>query len=223
MRNTVTSPFVVRRNDIALEQLVEREAIRFILHIRVVVFALLADSPAVLAIVALGPPAIQDTTIRLPVERRLLPACPAGLVWAYGIVQPQVRTGNQVACHINIVVFQENNLPPESVTAREAVDLLDQRFARPIGRVRLARENDLHRAPGIVHDAVQAFRVAEDERRPFVCRETPRETDNQGIRVQHTLKLSHLERAFPQAQVMLAQMAARIVNERSFSLHMNPP
>src|SRR5438874_1917891 len=57
VRNTITSPLVVRRNDIALEQLVEREAIRFILHIRVVVFALFADCPAVLAIVALGPSA----------------------------------------------------------------------------------------------------------------------------------------------------------------------
>ena len=79
------------------------------------VFALFADGPAVLAVVALCPPAIEDTTVRLTIERRLLTAGATGLVWTDRIIEPEVRTRDQVAGHIDVIVFQEDDLAAESI------------------------------------------------------------------------------------------------------------
>ncbi len=223
MWNAVRALLVESGDNLLLERLIEREAIGLVLRVRVVVFAFFADGPAVLAIEALGPPAVQHAEIRLPVERRLLPACPTGLVRANGVVEPHVGAGDQVPCHIDVVVFQEDHFAPESVAAREAIDLFDQRFARPVGGVRFAREDDLHRAFRVIDDAFEPFHVAENKRGAFIRREPPREADNQRVGVQHALELRHLERAFAEAQVMLAQMAARILDEGVFAFYVCMP
>src|SRR5260370_17413196 len=90
--------------------------------------ALFTDCPAVLTVISLCPPAVENTTVWLPVQRGFLAAGAAGLVWADGIVEPQVYPGDQVARHIYIVVFQENDLTPELASTSEPVDLLPQRF-----------------------------------------------------------------------------------------------
>src|SRR5579863_2234807 len=218
MRNTVCASIIKGRDHFSLKCLIERETVRLVLRVGIIIFALLADGPAIFAIVALVPPAIQHTAIWLSIERSFLPACPAGLVRANWIVEPQIRARYQEARHDDIVVFQEDDFATESIAAREAIDLFDQRFAWSVGRMRLAREDDLHRALRVIDDTLESFQVAENEGCAFIRRETPRETDNQGIRVQHALELRHLDHPFAQAQVMLAQVAARILNKRSFPL-----
>src|SRR5579859_6015668 len=117
MRDAARALLVVRGDNFVLERRVERQAIGLVLGVGVVIFAFLADGPAVPAIEALGPPAIQHAEIGLPVERGFLPAGPAGLVRANGIVEPYIGAGDQVTRHIDVVVFQENDLAPEGVAA----------------------------------------------------------------------------------------------------------
>src|SRR5207249_2697562 len=67
MRNSINSSIVVSRNDLLLEQRIQGETVSLILHIWIVVFTFLANRPAIFAIEALSPPAVQDTTIRLSI------------------------------------------------------------------------------------------------------------------------------------------------------------
>src|SRR5579875_3521585 len=85
-------------NDFVLQQLIEGGAISLVLGALVVVFALLANGPSIPPVVALGPPAVQDTAIRLATGA-------TGLVWADGIIQPQIGACNQVTGHVDVVVL----------------------------------------------------------------------------------------------------------------------
>src|SRR5579859_451931 len=58
MRNAVRALLVESGDHLFLERLVERKAIGLILRVGVVVFAFLADGPAILAVEAFGPPAV---------------------------------------------------------------------------------------------------------------------------------------------------------------------
>src|SRR5271157_1381100 len=187
------------------------------------IFAFLANRPAVFTVVALSPPAIQDTAIRLSIQRCFLAAGTTGLVRANRIVQPEICTGNQVASHIYVVVFQEDNFSPECIAAREAVNLLDQRFAWPVSRMGFACKDDLRRTFRIVQDTSQAFGIAEDERGSLICSKAPRKTNDQGIRTEHVLELGHLDRSLAQAQVMAYQIAACIADQGLFPLRVNLP
>src|SRR5258708_13554641 len=120
--------------------------------------ALLADGPAVLPVVALVPPAIQNAAIRQPVHRGLLAAGAAGFVGSDWIVQPHICTRNEITGHIDIVVLQKDHLATKGIAAREAIDLLNQVFARLIGWMRLASEDNLQRVLRIAHNLFQPWR-----------------------------------------------------------------
>src|SRR5260221_3161728 len=173
MRDTIIPPVIVGRNDLVLEQGIQGEAIGLILRVRIVIFACLANRPAVPAIVTLGPPAVQDAAIWLPVERCFLAAGTTGFVRTDGVVQPEIGSGNHVPSQLDIIVFQENDLAPECIAAREPVNLLDEGFTRPIGRMGFSRKDNLHGRFGIVQDAPQALGAAEDQRGALICGEAP--------------------------------------------------
>src|SRR5579884_1626774 len=202
MRNAFGVALEERGDDLLFEQAIQREAIGFSLGVLIVVLARFTDSPAIFAVVALGPPAIEDAATGLTVERRLLPAGAAGFVGADGIIQPEVGAGDEIARHVDIIVLQENDLPAKLVAARNAVDLLNQGLARFVGGVRLAREDDLHRALRIEQDAAQAFHIAKDERGAFVGGEAAREADKQRVGIEHMLEFLDLERPFAEPQML---------------------
>src|SRR5260370_18368262 len=180
MRDTIIPPVIVGRNDLVLEQGIQGEAIGLILRVRVVIFACLANRPAVPAIVTLGPPAVQDASIWLPVRRCFLAAGTTGFVRTYRVVQPEIGSGNQVATHLDIIVFQENDLAPACIAAREPVNLLNEGFTRPVGRMGFSCKDNLHRTFRIVQDAPQRFGVAADQRGALISGEAPCETNNEG-------------------------------------------
>src|SRR5207249_10096197 len=96
MRYAVSAAIIVGWDNFFLKQLVQRKAVCLCLYLCIVVFALFADRPDALAVVALCPPAIEDTTLRLTIERRLLTDAATGLVWTYSIIEPEVRTRHQL-------------------------------------------------------------------------------------------------------------------------------
>src|SRR5205085_4487873 len=119
MRNAIRTAIIIGGDNLILKQCVQGEAICLGLRIRIVIFAFFADSPAIFAIVALSPPAVEDTAIGLPIERRLLAAGAAGFMRSNRVVQPEVGARHQVASHVYVVVFQENDFTTECITARD--------------------------------------------------------------------------------------------------------
>src|SRR6266567_4604420 len=115
--DTVQPLVIVGWHNLFFQYLVQGKAVGLVLYILVMKLALFTDCPAVLTVISLCPPAVENTTVWLPVQRGFLVAGAAGLVWTDGVVEPQVYPGDQVACHIYIVVFQENDLTPELVSA----------------------------------------------------------------------------------------------------------
>src|ERR1700731_3487049 len=165
MRNTIRTAIIISRNNFFFEQPVERKTVGLGLRIGIVVFTFLANRPAVLAVVALGPPAIEDTAIRLPIQCSFLTTCTACLMWSNRIVQPEIRARNQVAGHGDIIIFQEDDLAPESIAARETIHLLNQRLARFISWMSLTSKDYLHRSFRIIHNAVQTLNISENQGR----------------------------------------------------------
>src|SRR5581483_2468550 len=125
VRNVIFSPLKEGRDDLFFEQAVEREAIGFGLDFLIMILALLANGPAVVAVVTFGPPAVENAAIWLAVEGGLLAAGATGFVGADRVVQPEVRAGNKVARHLDIIVFQENDLATELIAARRAINLFN--------------------------------------------------------------------------------------------------
>src|SRR6266566_3480873 len=86
MRNTINSSIIISWNDLLLDERIQREAVSLILHIWIVIFTFLANRPAIFAIEALGPPAVQNTTIRLTIECSFLATCTTCLVGANRVI-----------------------------------------------------------------------------------------------------------------------------------------
>src|ERR1700681_2972886 len=105
MRRTMRVAVEEGWNNFLFEQMVERQAIRFGLDLLIMVFALFADGPAIFAIIALGPPAIKDAAIRLPVKCCFLSTGTTGFVGTDRVIEPDISAGDEIACHIDIVVF----------------------------------------------------------------------------------------------------------------------
>src|SRR5688500_14623992 len=134
----------------------------------VAVFLPLAYSPAVLAVVTFGPPAIQNRAVGDTVQRGLHAACAACFVWPAGCIEPDINAMHKIAGHIDIILFQEDNLSLEARMVSRPVDLLYKLLARLVLRVRLPRENDLHRALRIVDDSAQSVGVGKEQGGPLV-------------------------------------------------------
>src|SRR5581483_10514849 len=144
MGNAIGTAFIIGWDNFMFQYGIEREAICFGLRFCIVIFAFFTNGPPIFAIETLVPPAIKNAAIGLTVERGFLSAGAAGLVWSNGIIEPEVGAGYQVTRHINVVVFQENDLTAQSVSAREAIDLFDQALAGFIGRMRFTSKDDLY-------------------------------------------------------------------------------
>src|SRR5579859_4543702 len=192
MRNPIGSSFKEAGDNLFLKQTVQRKAIGLGLDILIVVFTLLTNGPAVFAVVALGPPAVQDTAIGLPVERSLLTTGAAGLVRADRIIEPEICAGDEVASHVDIIVLQEDNFSSQLVAARGPINLLNQRLARFVGGMCLAREDNLDWTRRIVQQAAQAVDVAEEQSCAFIGGKAACETEDQRIGINQVIKLGDL-------------------------------
>ncbi len=102
-------------------------------------------------------------------------------------------------------------------------DLGDQLLAAVVARMRLAGENDLHRAFLVVDDGRQAFQIAEDERAAFVSGETPGKADGQGLRIEHFLGAGDLGRGRAAADHLLAHAIAREDDKPAAAAFMGAP
>ena len=69
--------------------------------------------------------------------------------------------------------------------AAQLVDLLNERFAAFVARMRFPGEDELHRPRQVVQHAQQPIRIAKKKRAALVSRKAPGETNRQDLRVEN--------------------------------------
>ena len=95
---------------------------------------------------------------------------------------------------MHVVVLEERDPPLELGVAGELVDALEHFLARVVGRVRLAGEDDLHRAPRVHQQAPQPLEVAEDQVGALVGGEAAGEPDGERVGIEQRPGADHLRR-----------------------------
>ena len=137
---------VEARRDALLDQLVQRVRLEVVAAVVVADAVGRRDRPAVLAVVPLVPPAVEDGEVQRAVERGLHARRAARLERAQRVVQPDVHAPVEVARHRDVVVGQEGDAVAHRRVVGEAHHLLDELLAAVVGGVALAGDHDLHRA-----------------------------------------------------------------------------
>src|SRR4029453_18388343 len=114
-------------------------------------------------------------------ESRLHAAGAARLHWLAGVVQPHVASLNEEVRDMEVVGVPENHPPGEQRIERSPVHPLQVMFAHVVGWMRLAREDDLNRAPRAIQDAGESLSVVKEELRPLVAGEAAGKADCQRV------------------------------------------
>ena len=207
VREAALVAVVVGRDHLVLQHVIERGRVIGIAHVRVGMLALAADGPAVVALVALRPPAIEDAQVRHAVHRRLHAGGARGLQRPDGIVQPHVHAGGHVAGQRHVVALQHQHLADEFRPPRIFMDAPDELLPRLIGRVRLAGEQEHHRPIRTLQNLAQPRLVVEQQRGALVGGEAARKAHHQRSHVEQRRHPSHQVRALAiAARLMLQQL-----------------
>src|SRR5436190_23795898 len=103
------------------------------------------------------------------------------------MVQPKINSLYQPACHVAVVVLQKYDASLQARFPAEFINFLDECLTCFVARMCFARENELHRPRGIIHQSFQSLLVAEQERAAFVSGESAREADGQNFRVKDSI------------------------------------
>ena len=149
LRQAVRVALVVGRHDLLLEDPVQVLRIAPVLGGLVGVGLAPADRPAVVLLVALVPPAVEHADVEDAVLGGLHAGRPRRLERPARVVEPDVDALHEEARDAHVVVLEDEHAAAQLRRARALEDLLDHPLAGPVGRVRLAGEDDLDRAIGV--------------------------------------------------------------------------
>ena len=210
------------RRDLVLDQVVERVGLEVVTPVLVVDAVGRRDRPAVVAVVPLVPPAVEDREVEPAVERGLHAGRAARLVGAQRVVQPDVAAGVERLRHRDVVVGQEHDAVPHLGVVGEPDDLLDQLLAAVVGGVRLAGDDQLDRALGVQQQPLEPLGVAQHQRQPLVRRHAAREADRQHVGVERPCRSSRARPARCRGPGGLAQAAAGVVDQALAQLRLTP-
>ena len=122
-------------------------------------------------------------------------ACAGGFLRPAGIVQPDVHALHEVAAHVDVVIFDEDEAIPELAVAHQLRDLLQNSFAGLVERMGFAGEDELHGTLRIVHHGGELLDIGEDQVGALVRGESPRKSDRERIGTENIGKfLAHFFR-----------------------------
>ena len=97
---------VVERGNLAFQQVQQLIGLFMVAVIGIKMRLMRRNSPAILAVITLGPPAIQHTEIDHTVHTGLLSGCTAGLERIFRCIQPDIHTGHQLAAQSQVIAFK---------------------------------------------------------------------------------------------------------------------
>ena len=98
---------VIKRNDLVLEQLVKTGRVDFVLEFGCAVVDLRANGPAVVAVVAFAPPAIEHAQINPAIRCAFHSARAARFQRTQRMVQPKIDSLHEPARDVAVVVLDE--------------------------------------------------------------------------------------------------------------------
>ena len=177
----------------------ERLRVTIILHVLIGVIATVADRETVAAVEGFRPPAVEDRAIETPVQHDLLTARSRRFQGSARVVQPDIDSLHQVPSDIDVVVFEQHDLPLEARLLSQTEDALQDRLAVVVGGMRLPGEHELHGTLRVGHDLPQQLDVAQHEVRALVRCEPSREADRQSLRIEARLNVGRLTRGESQS------------------------
>ncbi|OPZ29522.1 MAG: hypothetical protein BWZ01_00531 [Deltaproteobacteria bacterium ADurb.BinA179] len=180
----VHSPIVEQRDYLPLQKIVDGLALHVVLILEIVVHFPVADGPAEVGMIPFHPPAVLYTEIERTVGGCFHARGAAGFQRPPRVVQPDVRTLDQVSGDVHVVVFEEDDPVAERLLPCDVGDALDDGLAFMVSRMRLARDDDLHREVRVRDDLSQALDIVEEQESPLVGGEPFGESDGQGVRMQ---------------------------------------
>ncbi len=181
---------IVERNHFIAEDAIQVFAVALVVHIHVGVGSAVADGEPVEPVVGFSPPAVEDGEIEAAVEHDFLSAGAGGLERTARVVEPHIDALDQVAADVDVVVLDEDKLVAEPGVAHHAGNLLQDSLSRFVMRMRLAGEQELHGALGVIDHRGQALDVDENQVGPLVGREPARKPDGQRIGGKHSFQPS---------------------------------
>ena len=153
---------VIKRDNLVLEELVEGAGVDLALKVdRAAWGDLRADRPAVVAVVTFAPPAIEHTQIQAAIGGQFHSTRATRFQRPERIVQPKIDALDEATRDVGVVVLDENHPVLKRLFPAELVDLLDERLAAFVLRMRFTGENELHRPGLVVEQTLQAFLIAE--------------------------------------------------------------
>ena len=158
----------------------------------IAVFAAIAQGPAHLRGIRLRPPAVQLREVEAAVHQDLHAARAAGLPGPSRVVDPDVDPLDQMRGEQHVVVAEEQHVAAGLRALAEAHPLLHQSLPGVVLGVRLAGDDELHRALGVGQDAQQPLGVVQQETRALIGGEAAREAQGQRLGVEHLLRLLDL-------------------------------
>ena len=199
--------------DLVLEEVVQRGGLEVVATVVVLDALGGRDRPAVLAVVHLVPPAVEDRQVEAAVQRRLHARRATGLERAQRVVEPDVAARVEVLRHGDVVVGQEDDAVPDLGVVGEPYELLDELLAAVVSRVGLARDDDLDRSGRVEQQRLEPFGVAHHQREALVRRHAPGKPDGQDVGVEDLVDPGELGRAGAALQPARAQPLSRLVDE----------
>ncbi len=214
---------VEKRSDLPLEQTIERGGIKFLLKAGVGTGDFLADRPAILAGRRLVPPSVANAAVERAVGGDLLTAGAAGFERARRRVEPDIHAVVKITRDFDVVIFHEDDPVTKRRHLRDFVNLLDELFAFFIRRMRLTRENKLHRPRRVVDDRRKTVEIAEQQCRTFVGSKPTRKANRENAWVQNAPRRPDLLGATLRTRAVASEVLPDKFNQSLFELLVRLP
>ena len=148
----VVPPLIEHGDDFILQQRVETRNVGIIALRRIRVSA--TDGPTAGRFRSLIEPAVRNTKIEHAVHAGFHTAGAASFFSATRIVQPNIDRAHQFTGHLHPVIFHEEHTMRKFWIRGMMNNFTDERFARRIQRMSLARDENLHRTGGVVQNTL---------------------------------------------------------------------
>ena len=145
------------------------------------------DGPAVVFLRHFVPPAVGNGEGETAVHHSLHTRGAGGFLRADGVVQPNIRAGDEVASQFDVVIGQEQEAVAQTRVVGKAHDLLHEFLAAHVVGVGFTCNNELHGALFVEQDAAQTLRVTQHQGQALVGGHATCETNGQGVRIEYAL------------------------------------
>ena len=169
-----------RGDHLLLEQVVQPVRMAGVLRRGILVLRAAVDLPAVAAVVALDPPAVEHAQVEPAVRRRLHAARPARLERRAGDVDPDVAAADDRPRDREVVVLEEGHPGRDPDRLREREDVHEHLLRVVVERMRLAGDDHLERR-AVGEDPADALGVVGEQEEALVRRDAPCEAERQRV------------------------------------------